>query len=120
MSELAFAPPLIEPIVSIALAKVGRKFCQVGSWTHRRASLREDTRVGQTRESDPKRLHAALIRPAVMFGPDDAFLTTILGRFGLFLLIRCSASAELKLSWLMWKDAAEVIARGLERDGIRR
>jgi NADH dehydrogenase len=46
---------------------------------------------------------ALYVRPAVMFGPDDAFLTTILKLLASFQSIRCSAAAAPDCSRPMWK-----------------
>jgi uncharacterized protein YbjT (DUF2867 family) len=46
---------------------------------------------------------AVLIRPAVMFGPNDSFLTTIITLWNGFQSIQCSAVASPDYSRPMWK-----------------
>ena len=61
---------------------------------------------------------AILIRPAVMFGPDDAFLTTILKLLAGFQSIRCSAAASPDCSrpmWKMWRRRSQGHCSGRKR-----
>jgi uncharacterized protein YbjT (DUF2867 family) len=58
---------------------------------------------------------AALIRPAVMFGPDDAFLTTILKLFGRLPIYPMFGRGLTKLQPAFVEDVAEAIARTLQR-----
>ena len=57
----------------------------------------------------------ALIRPAVMFGPDDAFLTTILGLLGRLPVYPMFGRGRTKLQPAYVEDVAEAIARALQR-----
>ena len=58
---------------------------------------------------------AALVRPAVMFGPDDAFLTTILGLLGRLPVYPMFGRGHTKLQPAYVEDVAEAIARALQR-----
>src|SRR5215216_6358286 len=58
---------------------------------------------------------ATLIRPAVMFGPDDAFLTTILKLLGRLPIYPMFGHGLTKLQPAYVEDVAEAIARALER-----
>jgi uncharacterized protein YbjT (DUF2867 family) len=58
---------------------------------------------------------AALIRPAVMFGPDDAFLTSILQILGRLPIYPMFGSGLTKLQPAYVEDVAEAIARALQR-----
>lgn len=58
---------------------------------------------------------AALIRPAVMFGPDDAFLTTILGLLGRLPIYPMFGRGLTRLQPAYVEDVAEAIARALQR-----
>src|SRR6266851_2259945 len=58
---------------------------------------------------------AALIRPAVMFGPDDAFLTTILKLLGRLPIYPMFGRGLTKLQPAYVEDVAEAIARALQR-----
>src|SRR5437016_897159 len=58
---------------------------------------------------------AALIRPAVMFGPDDAFLTTILNLLGRLPIYPMFGRGFTKLQPAYVEDVAEAIARALQR-----
>jgi uncharacterized protein YbjT (DUF2867 family) len=58
---------------------------------------------------------AALIRPAVMFGPDDAFLTTILKLLGRLPIYPMFGRGLTKLQPAYVEDVAEAIARTLQR-----
>src|SRR5712691_2876228 len=57
---------------------------------------------------------AALIRPAVMFGPDDAFLTTILKLLGRLPIYPMFGRGLTKLQPAYVEDVAEAIARALQ------
>src|SRR5215216_3781036 len=57
---------------------------------------------------------ATLIRPAVMFGPDDAFLTTILKLLGRFPIYPMFGRGLTKLQPAYVEDVAEAIARVLQ------
>src|SRR5258708_2836436 len=59
--------------------------------------------------------NAALIRPAVMFGPDDAFLTTILQLLGRLPIYPMFGRGLTKLQPAYVEDVAEAIARALQR-----
>ncbi|CAN7637869.1 complex I NDUFA9 subunit family protein [Mesorhizobium sp. LjNodule214] len=64
---------------------------------------------------------AALIRPAVMFGPDDAFLTTILKLLGRLPIYPMFGRGLTRLQPAYVDDVAEAIARvlqGMERHAI--
>lgn len=56
-----------------------------------------------------------LIRPAVMFGPDDAFLTTILKLLGRFPIYPMFGHGLTKLQPAYVEDVAEAIVRALQR-----
>ncbi len=56
-----------------------------------------------------------LIRPAVMFGPDDAFLTTILKLLGQLPIYPMFGRGLTKLQPAYVEDVAEAIARALQR-----
>src|SRR5882672_2973339 len=58
---------------------------------------------------------AALIRPAVMFGPEDAFLTTILKLLGRLSIYPMFGRGLTKLQPAYVEDVAEAIARALQR-----
>ena len=58
---------------------------------------------------------AALIRPAVMFGPDDAFLTKILKLLGHFPIYPMFGRGLTRLQPAYVEDVAEAIARALQR-----
>ena len=58
---------------------------------------------------------AILIRPAVMFGPDDAFLTTILKLLGRLPIYPMFGRGLTKLQPAYVEDVAEAIARALQR-----
>ena len=60
---------------------------------------------------------AALVRPAVMFGPDDAFLTTILGLLGRLPVYPMFGRGRTKLQPAYVEDVAEAIARSSATDG---
>ena len=62
---------------------------------------------------------AALIRPAVMFGPDDAFLTTILGLLGRLPVYPMFGRGRTKLQPAYVEDVAEAIARALQRTDMQ-
>ena len=57
----------------------------------------------------------ALIRPAVMFGPDDAFLTTILKLLGCLPIYPMFGRGLTRLQPAYVEDVAEAIARALQR-----
>jgi uncharacterized protein YbjT (DUF2867 family) len=57
---------------------------------------------------------ALLIRPAVMFGPDDAFLTTILKLLGRFPIYPMFGRGLTRLQPAYVEDVAEAIARALQ------
>src|SRR6266571_1641512 len=59
--------------------------------------------------------NAALIRPAVMFGRDDAFLTTILELLGRLPIYPMFGRGLTKLQPAYVEDVAEAIARALQR-----
>jgi uncharacterized protein YbjT (DUF2867 family) len=59
--------------------------------------------------------NALLIRPAVMFGPDDAFLTTILQLLRRFPLYPMFGRGLTRLQPAYVEDAAEAIVRALQR-----
>ena len=58
---------------------------------------------------------AMIIRPAVMFGPDDAFLTTILKLLGRLPIYPMFGRGLTKLQPAYVEDVAEVIATALQR-----
>ena len=58
---------------------------------------------------------AILVRPAVMFGPDDAFLTAILKLLGRLPIYPMFGHGLTKLQPAYVEDVAEAIARALER-----
>jgi len=58
---------------------------------------------------------AILVRPAVMFGPDDALLTTILKLLGRLPIYPMFGRGLTKLQPAYVEDVAEAIARALER-----
>jgi uncharacterized protein YbjT (DUF2867 family) len=58
---------------------------------------------------------ATLIRPAVMFGPDDAFLTTILRLLGRLPIYPMFGRGQTRLQPAYVEDVAEAIARALLR-----
>jgi NADH dehydrogenase len=58
---------------------------------------------------------ATLIRPAVMFGPDDAFLTTIVGLLRRLPIYPMFGRGRTRLQPAYVEDVAEAIARELER-----
>ena len=62
---------------------------------------------------------AALMRPAVMFGPDDAFLTTILGLLGRLPVYPMFGRGRTKLQPAYVEDVAEAIARALQRTDMQ-
>ncbi|HET9538419.1 MAG TPA: complex I NDUFA9 subunit family protein [Mesorhizobium sp.] len=62
---------------------------------------------------------AALVRPAVMFGPDDAFLTTILGLLGRLPVYPMFGRGRTKLQPAYVEDVAEAIARALQRTDMQ-
>ena len=58
---------------------------------------------------------ALLIRPAVMFGPDDSFLTTILKLLGRLPIYPMFGRGLTRLQPAYVEDVAEAIARALQR-----
>jgi uncharacterized protein YbjT (DUF2867 family) len=58
---------------------------------------------------------AVIVRPAVMFGPDDAFLTTILAHFRKLSVFPMFGRGRTRLQPAYVGDVAEAIARALER-----
>ena len=58
---------------------------------------------------------ALLIRPAVMFGPDDAFLTTILKLLNQLPIYPMFGRGRTRLQPVYVEDVAEAIARALQR-----
>ena len=58
---------------------------------------------------------AILIRPAVMFGPDDAFLTTVLGLLRRLPIYPMFGRGLTRLQPAYVEDVAEAIARALQR-----
>jgi len=62
---------------------------------------------------------ATLVRPAVMFGPDDAFLNTILDLFRRLPVYPMFGRGTTKLQPVHVEDVAEAIVRGLERQDSR-
>jgi uncharacterized protein YbjT (DUF2867 family) len=61
--------------------------------------------------------HATLIRPAVMFGPDDAFLTTVVRLLQMLPVYPMFGRGETKLQPVYVEDVAEGIARALADTG---
>src|SRR5216684_3172321 len=62
---------------------------------------------------------ALLVRPAVMFGPDDAFLTTILNLLRRLPVYPMFGGGLTRLQPADVEDVAEAIARGLQRTEMR-
>jgi uncharacterized protein YbjT (DUF2867 family) len=62
---------------------------------------------------------ATLIRPAVMFGPDDAFLNTLLKLLRRLPAYPMFGRGATRLQPAHVEDVADAIARALERDGTR-
>lgn len=62
---------------------------------------------------------ALIIRPAVMFGPDDAFLTTILSLLRRLPVYPMFGRGRTRLHPADVEDVAEAIARGLQRTDMR-
>jgi uncharacterized protein YbjT (DUF2867 family) len=62
---------------------------------------------------------AVLIRPAVMFGPDDAFLTTILKLLGRLPIYPMFGRGLTRLQPAYVEDVAEAIVRALQRTEMR-
>jgi uncharacterized protein YbjT (DUF2867 family) len=62
---------------------------------------------------------AILIRPAVMFGPDDAFLTTVVRLLRILPVYPMFSGGETKLQPVYVEDVAEGIARVLAGGGGR-
>jgi uncharacterized protein YbjT (DUF2867 family) len=62
---------------------------------------------------------ATLIRPSVMFGPDDAFLTTILGLLRRLPVYPMFGHGATRLQPVHVEDVAEAIARAIEREDSR-
>jgi len=62
---------------------------------------------------------AILIRPAVMFGPDDSFLTTILNLLGRLPVYPMFGRGLTKLQPAYVEDVGEAIARALQRTETR-
>src|SRR5467141_3865914 len=58
---------------------------------------------------------ALFVRPAVMFGPDDAFLTTILELLRRLPIYPMFGRGETRLQPAYVEDVAEAIARALQR-----
>lgn len=61
---------------------------------------------------------AIVLRPAVMFGPDDAFVTVILGLFRRFRICPMFGNGRTKFQPAHVEDVAEAIARALQRTQI--
>jgi uncharacterized protein YbjT (DUF2867 family) len=59
---------------------------------------------------------ALVIRPAVMFGPDDAFLTTILGLLRRLPIYPMFGRGRTRLQPAYVEDVAEAIAKALQRE----
>ncbi len=59
--------------------------------------------------------NAIVIRPAVMFGPDDAFLTTILNLLKRLPIYPMFGSGQTRLQPAYVEDVAEAVARALQR-----
>jgi uncharacterized protein YbjT (DUF2867 family) len=62
---------------------------------------------------------ATIVRPAVMFGPDDAFLATILGLLRRLPLFPMFGRGATRLQPVHVEDVAEAIVRVVERDDTR-
>lgn len=62
---------------------------------------------------------ALIVRPAVMFGPDDAFLTTILGLLRRLPIYPMFGGGRTRLQPADVEDVAEAVARGLARIDLR-
>jgi uncharacterized protein YbjT (DUF2867 family) len=62
---------------------------------------------------------ATLIRPAVMFAPDDAFLSTLLKLLRRLPAYPMFGRGETRLQPVHVEDVAEAMARALERDNTR-
>jgi NADH dehydrogenase len=62
---------------------------------------------------------ALIVRPAVMFGPDDAFVTTILALLRRLPIYPMFGRGRTRLQPAHVEDVAEAIARGLERAELR-
>ena len=62
---------------------------------------------------------ALIVRPAVMFGPDDAFLTTILGLLRRLPIYPMFGRGRTRLQPAYVEDVAEAVARGLARIDLR-
>ena len=63
---------------------------------------------------------ALIIRPAVMFGPDDAFLTTILKLLNQLPIYPMFGRGRTRLQPAYVEDVAEAIARALQPLGKTR
>ena len=59
---------------------------------------------------------AVLIRPAVIFGPDDAFLTAIIKLLGDFQSIQCLATVRRDCSQSTVEDVGQAIAKIMQRE----
>jgi uncharacterized protein YbjT (DUF2867 family) len=59
--------------------------------------------------------NAIVIRPAVMFGPDDAFLTTILNLLKRLPIYPMFGSGQIRLQPAYVEDVAEAVTRALQR-----
>jgi uncharacterized protein YbjT (DUF2867 family) len=62
---------------------------------------------------------ATLVRPAVMFGPDDAFLTAIVSLLRRFPAFPMFGDGQTRLQPAYVEDIAEAIARTMQRDETR-
>jgi uncharacterized protein YbjT (DUF2867 family) len=62
---------------------------------------------------------ALIIRPAVMFGPDDAFLTTVLALLRRLPVYPMFGRGRTRLQPADVEDVAEAIARGVQRTDMR-
>jgi uncharacterized protein YbjT (DUF2867 family) len=62
---------------------------------------------------------ATLVRPAVMFGPDDAFLTAIIELLRRFPVFPMFGAGRTRLQPAYVEDMAEAIARTIQRDETR-
>ncbi len=62
---------------------------------------------------------ALIVRPAVMFGPDDAFLTTLLGLLRRLPIYPMFGGGRTRLQPADVEDVAEAVARGLARIDLR-
>ena len=62
---------------------------------------------------------ALLVRPAVMFGPDDAFLTTVLALLRRLPIYPLFGQGRTRLQPADVEDVAEAVARGLLRTDMR-